>query len=66
MLIVKVKDGNRVIAAEGDAEELAEKFESLKNDTDFDTIEIIDRTGRLYKQEQANIKPAKAKKKASE
>ena len=63
MLIVKTKGKNRFIAAEVNAEEMFEKFEELKKDSDFETIEIIDRTGRLYKQEQAPVKPAKVVKK---
>lgn len=67
MLIVKNKDGNRLLAAEGDPKEMAEQFEILKKDTDFDTIELCDRRGRLFKQELAPAKPKKkAKKKASE
>jgi len=68
MLIVKTKGKNRFIAADVNAEEMLEKFEELKKDSDFDTIEIIDRTGRLYKQEQATVekvKTAKAAKKES-
>ena len=68
MLIVKTKGKNRFIAADVNAEEMLEKFEELKKDSDFDTIEIIDRTGRLYKQEQAaveKVKTAKAAKKES-
>ena len=63
MLIVKTKGKNRFIAAEVSAEEMYEKFEELKKDSDFDTIELIDRTGRLYKQEQASVKPVKVVKK---
>jgi len=67
MLIVKNKDGNRILAAEGSPEEMEEQFETLRRDTDFDTIELCDRRGRLFKQELAPAKPKKkAKKKASE
>ena len=66
MLIVKNKDGNRILAAEGSPEEMEEQFEILRRDTDFDTIELCDRRGRLFKQELAPAKPKKkAKKKAS-
>ena len=67
MLIVKNKDGNRILAAEGSPEDMEKKFETLRRDTDFDTIELCDRRGRLFKQELAPAKPKKkAKKKASE
>lgn len=67
MLIVKNKDGNRILAAEGSPEEMEEQFETLRRDTDFDTIELCDRRGRLFRQELAPAKPKKkAKKKASE
>ena len=67
MLIVKNKDGNRILAAEGSPEEMEEQFETLRRDTDYDTIELCDRRGRLFKQELAPAKPKKkAKKKASE
>ena len=67
MLIVKNKDGSRILAAEGSPEEMEKQFETLRRDTDFDTIELCDRRGRLFKQELAPAKPKKkAKKKASE
>lgn len=67
MLIVKNKNGNRILAAEGIPEEMEEQFETLRRDTDFDTIELCDRRGRLFRQELAPAKPKKqAKKKASE
>ena len=67
MLIVKNKDGNRILAAEGSPEEMEKQFETLRRDTDFDTIELCDRRGRLFRQELAPAKPKKkAKKKASE
>ena len=67
MLIVKNVDGSRILAAEGSPEEMEEQFEILRRDTDFDTIELCDRRGRLFKQELAPAKPKKkAKKKASE
>jgi len=67
MLIVKNKDGNRILAAEGSPEDMEKQFETLRRDTDFDTIELCDRRGRLFKQELAPAKPKKkAKKKASE
>ena len=67
MLIVKNKDGSRILAAEGSPEEMEEQFETLRRDTDFDTIELCDRRGRLFRQELAPAKPKKkAKKKASE
>lgn len=67
MLIVKNKDGSRILAAEGSPEEMEEQFETLRRDTDFDTIELCDRRGRMFKQELAPAKPKKkAKKKASE
>jgi len=67
MLIVKNKDGNRILAAEGSPEEMEKQFETLRRDTDFDTIELCDRRGRLFRQELAPAKPKKkAEKKASE
>ena len=67
MLIVKNKDGSRILAAEGSPEEMEKQFEPLRRDTDFDTIELCDRRGRLFRQELAPAKPKKkAKKKASE
>jgi len=67
MLIVKNKNGNRILAAEGSPEDMEKQFETLRRDTDFDTIQLCDRRGRLFKQEQAPAKPKKkAKKKASE
>jgi|11BtaG_2_1085332.scaffolds.fasta_scaffold14493_2 hypothetical protein len=67
MLIVKNKNGNRILAAEGSPEDMEKQFETLRRDTDFDTIELCDRRGRLFKQELAPAKPKKkAKKKASE
>lgn len=59
MLIVKQKDGQRVVAAEGTKEEMEEKFEELKGDTDFDSIDLIDRTGRLYKRQEVVKQAAK-------
>ena len=66
MLIVKVKNGERVIAFESNDEDMVKKFDELKKDSDFDTIELTDRRGRLY--QQASAKPAKKKaaKKSSE
>ena len=67
MLIVKNKNGNRILAAEGSPEDMEKQFETLRRYTDFDTIQLCDRRGRLFKQEQAPAKPKKkAKKKASE
>lgn len=67
MLIVKNKNGNRILAAEGSPEDMEKQFETLRRDTDFDTIELCDRRGRLFRQELAPAKPKKqAKKKASE
>ena len=67
MLIVKNKNGNRILAAEGSPEDMEKQFETLRRDTDFDTIELCDRRGRLFKQELAPAKPKKkANKKASE
>lgn len=67
MLIVKNRNGNRILAAEGTPKDMEEQFENLRRDTDFDTIELCDRRGRLFRQELAPAKPKKqAKKKASE
>lgn len=68
MLLVKTKGEDRQVVASGDLEEMQEQFDKASSDNDFDTIEIIDRTGRLYRREHRE-KPAvkkAAKKKSAE
>jgi tetrahydromethanopterin S-methyltransferase subunit G len=59
MLIVKEKDGERVVAAQGDLAAMQKQFDELKSDTDFDTIEIIDRVGRVWAKQEASKPVAK-------